>query len=72
LDPRLKVRVKPRIEYRRLDGSVYMGNGQPVALIYIGIRLGWPQPMTATLVFGGSNDRDGIEVVRVARYSWQF
>lgn len=51
-----------------------MGNGQDVAVAYMGIRLGEPHPITEIKV-GGSRERreSGVmEAERVRRYSWQL
>ena len=51
-----------------------MGNGQPVASVYIGISSGRPQPMTIMEVGVGRARRSSgvMEEERVRRYSWQF
>ena len=51
-----------------------MGNGQPVSWIYVGMRCGWPQPITTTSVGIERAARDSgvMEDAKVRRYSWQF
>lgn len=51
-----------------------MGKGQEVAAVYMGIREGEPQPITAMKVGMGSWRRESevMEAERVRRYSWQF
>ena len=51
-----------------------MGKGQPVAWTYVGMRCGWPQPMTTTSVGIERAERDSgvMEDAKVRRYSWQF
>ena len=51
-----------------------MGNGQPVEVAYIGIRVGAPCPIMQMKVGVGRRRRDSgvMEEVRVRMYSWQF
>ena len=51
-----------------------MGKGHPVSWMYIGMRCGWPQPMTTISVGGERAERDSgvMEDAKVRRYSWQF
>ncbi len=64
----------PNLWYSWRVGSAYIGYGQFVSFMYIGIRSGEPQPITTTEVGGKSCDNDsGVrEEERVRRYSWQF
>ena len=49
-----------------------MGKGQPVSWIYVGMRCGWPQPITTTSVGIERAERDSgvMEDAKVRRYSW--
>lgn len=51
-----------------------MGKGQPVSWTYVGMRWGWPQPITTTSVGIERAERDSgvMEDAKVRRYSWQF
>lgn len=51
-----------------------MGKGHPVSWMYMGMRCGWPQPMTTISVGGERAERESgvMEDAKVRRYSWQF
>ena len=49
-----------------------MGKGHPVSRTYMGMRWGWPQPMTMISVGGERRERDSgvMEDASMRMYSW--